>query len=49
MVSPTVDNQMLLTNFLEKEEKSNPGLLSIPCQKESSRYQQVKLLLPLRQ
>lgn len=48
MVSPTVDNQMLLTNFLEKEKKQS-WIAKYPCQKESSRYQQVELLLPLRQ
>lgn len=46
MVSPTVDNQMLLTNFLKKKQS---WIAKYPCRKESSRYQQVELLLPLRQ
>lgn len=46
MVSPTVDNQMLLTNFLKKKQS---WIAKYPCLKESSRYQQVELLLPLRQ
>lgn len=48
MVSPTVDNQMLLTNFLKKKKKQS-WIAKYPCRKESSRYQQVELLLPLRQ